>query len=352
MPNHDIIVIGGSAGALNALQTIVSKLPHDIAAAIFVVIHVSATRESLLPNILTRAGRLPAMHPSDHEPIENGQIYIAPPDRHLIIENRHVNVVHGPKENRARPALDPLFRSAALNYGSRVIGVVLSGSLDDGTAGLRAIKKMGGLALVQDPMSANYPAMPQSAIDNTEVDYIGTPEEIAARLRALVAERATEQTSSEHDTRALQKEVAMVKQAYEPDQMIQAVNDIGSISMFTCPECQGTLWELKDGELLRYRCHVGHAFSIESLDVEHGEKLESALWSALRALEERGALARRLASQSRDRRREAVAKQFEARAAEADEHAENIRRMLIADPDKVLIPLNDKAESPAREEHT
>lgn len=350
MPNRDIIVIGGSAGALDALQTIVSKLPHNIAAAIFVVIHISAARESLLPNILTRSGRLPAVHPSDQEPIKSAHIYIAPPDRHLVIENRHVKVVHGPRENRARPAVDPLFRSAALNYGPRVIGVVLSGSLDDGTAGLRAIKRMGGVALVQDPVSANYPAMPQSAIDNTEVDYVGTPEEIAARLRTLVTERASEQSTSENDKCALEKEVAMVNQEYEPDQMIQAVNDIGSISMFTCPECQGSLWEIKDGELLRYRCHVGHAFSIESLDVEHGEKLESALWSALRALEERGAMARRLASQARDRSRQSVAKQFEARAAEADEHAQSIRQMLIADPDKALIPPNDKTQSTARED--
>jgi two-component system chemotaxis response regulator CheB len=350
VPNRDIIVIGGSAGALDALQTIVSKLPHDLRAAVFVVIHISPTRESMLPKLLTRAGRLPAVHPSDHQPIQNSRIYVAPPDRHLVIENRHVNVVHGPRENRARPAVDPLFRSAAVNYGPRVIGVVLSGALDDGTAGLRAIKKMGGLAIVQDPLSANYPAMPQSAIDNTEVDCIANAEEIARRLRELVNERASEETGSEDDRRALQKEMSMVTHEYKPDEMIQAVNDIGEISMFTCPECQGALWELKDGKLLRYRCHVGHAFSIESLDVEHGEKLESALWSALRALEERGAMARRLASQARDRSRESVARRFEARALEADEHAESIRQMLIADPDKPLIALNDEAQ-PATAEH-
>ena len=347
MPKRDIIVIGGSAGALDALQIILSKLPHDLAAAIFIVLHVSPTRESLLPDLLTRFGRIPAAHPVDQEEIQQRRIYVAPPDRHLVLENRHVNVVHGPRENRSRPAVDPLFRSAALNYGSRVIGVILSGALDDGTAGLRAIKQMGGLAIVQDPATANYPSMPQSAIDNLTVDYVGSAEEIAARLRMLIAEGIEEREQSESGRRDLEKEMAMVNQRYEPDEMIQAVNDVGSISMFTCPECQGTLWELKDGELLRYRCHVGHAYSIESLDVEHGEKLESALWSALRALEERGALARRLASQARDRQRESMAKRYEGRAVEADEHANIIRRMLTADPEKPITSPGDHVAASA-----
>src|SRR5215813_6953005 len=149
-----MIVVGGSAGALEALSTIVSKLPHDLAASVLVVLHISASRESLLPAVLTRAARMPAIQPVDKQTIEYGQIYIAPPDRHMMVENRHITVVHGPKENRSRPAIDPLFRSAAINYGPRVIGVVLSGSLDDGTAGLRAIKKSGGITIVQNPSEA------------------------------------------------------------------------------------------------------------------------------------------------------------------------------------------------------
>jgi two-component system chemotaxis response regulator CheB len=193
MARHDIIVIGGSAGAIETLTTIVSTLPHNLAASIFVVLHISPTRESLLPTILTRAGRISAIHPRDHQTVQQGQIYVAPPDRHLLVENRHVNVVHGPKENRSRPAIDPLFRSAAINYGPRVIGVVLSGALDDGTAGLRAIKKHGGITIVQDPADASYPAMPENAIYNNSVDHIVRAGEIGPLLVQLVKELLSEE---------------------------------------------------------------------------------------------------------------------------------------------------------------
>ena len=330
------------------LSEIVANLPHDLAAAIFVVIHLSPSHESLLPSILSRNARLEAAHPSEREPIERGRIYVAPPDRHLIIENGDVLLVHGPKENRARPAIDPLFRSAAINYGPRVIGVILSGSLDDGAAGLRAIKNTGGIAIVQDPADANYPAMPASAIDNTSVDFIVKAGEIGPLLRSLVAEETSPKEVAEVMKGDLRKEMDMVEQRLEPEEMIEAVSKLGRISMFTCPECHGALWEIKDGELLRYRCHVGHAFSIESLDADHGMKLESALWSALRALEERGELARRLAKQCRERGRERLAIRYERRAEEADEQAESIRQMLVADPDKPIMskPTDTSVASP------
>lgn len=337
MPERDIIVIGGSAGGLEALTQILAKLPHDIAAAIFVVIHLSPDRESLLPNILTRVGRIQAAHPHDGESIRHRHIYVAPPDHHVIIQDGRVRVVHGPRENRARPAIDPLFRSAAVSYGARVIGVILSGSLDDGTAGLRAIKSTGGITIVQDPADASYPAMPRSAIDNTSVDFIVRADEIAPLLRSLVAEETLQLEVPAIMKGDLRKEIDIVEQRLQPDEMIEAVSNLGQISMFTCPECQGALWEIKDGELLRYRCHVGHAYSIESLDADHSEKLESALWSALRALEERGEMARRLADQCRQRRRDRMASVYESRANEADEHAQSIRQMLIKDPDKPLM---------------
>lgn len=336
MANRDIIVIGGSAGALEVLQALVAKLPHDLPASIFVVIHISPARESVLPQILTRAGRMPAFQAADQELIEYGQIYVAPPDQHLLLENRHISLVHGPKENRSRPAIDPLFRSAAVNYGPRVIGVLLSGSLDDGTAGLRAIKQRGGITIVQDPDEAVYSSMPESAIYNNTIDHIVKADEIALLLRQLVQEEIPEKEEPKSMSGDLRKENELSKQELEPAEMIEAAKELGHLSMFTCPECQGTLWELKDGELLRYRCHVGHVYSIDSLDAAQGEKVESALWSALRALEERGALARRLAQQSRDRQRESLAERFEQRASEADEHAESIRQILLSDPEKVL----------------
>jgi len=336
LPTRDVIVIGGSAGALEALSTIVSGLPHNLPAAVFVVIHSSPGRESKLAEILSRAGKLLATLATDQQEIERGKIYIAPPDRHLLVENRHLTLVHGPKENRSRPAIDPLFRSAAVHYGARVMGVLLSGTLDDGTAGIYAIKSSGGIAIVQKPSEALYPGMPQSAIDNNQVDHVVPAREIAPLLRRLTREEVSEggPVTVEDD---LQTEVDIVGQQMDSDQMIESVDRLGRLSMFTCPECQGTLWELKEGDLTRYRCHVGHAFSIESLDAEQAEKLEGALWSALRALEERVALARKLARKARDRNSEFTARGFDVRAEEANQHAENIRQMLLADPEKRMI---------------
>ena len=336
MAKRDIIVIGGSAGALEVLKALVAKLPQDLPASIFVVLHISPARESVLPQILTRAGPLPAFQAFDHEQIEYSQIYVAAPDRHLILENRHISLVHGPKENRTRPAIDPLFRSAAVNYGARVIGVLLSGYLDDGTAGLRAIKQRGGVTIVQDPAEAVYSSMPENAIYHNDIDHIVKADAIAPLLQQLIAEEIPEQEESASMSSDLRKENEVSKQQSEPTEMIETANELGQLSMFTCPECHGTLWELQDGELLRYRCHVGHVYSINSLDAEQGERLEGALWSALRALEERGSLPRRLAQQARDRRREGLAERFEARASEADEHAISIRRILLKDPEKAL----------------
>jgi len=336
LPTRDVIVIGGSAGALEALTPIVSGLPKHLAAAVFVVLHSSPGRESKLANILSRLGRLSATLATDKQLIESGKIYVAPPDRHMMVENRHLTIVHGPKENRSRPAIDPLFRSAAVNYGSRVIGVLLSGSLDDGTAGLSAIKKGGGITIVQDPAEALYPAMPQSAIDNTSIDHVLTATEIAPLLRTLTQQEIAAGGGVSSVKEELKTEVEITGQELESEQMIKSVERLGRLSMFTCPECHGTLWELKDGELLRYRCHVGHAFSIESLDAEQSERLEAALWSALRALEERIALARRLAKQARERKSEFAARGFDARAEEANKHAGNIRTMLLADAERMM----------------
>jgi len=208
--------------------------------------------------------------------------------------------------------------------------------LDDGTAGLRAIKKHGGITIVQDPADASYPAMPENAIYNNSVDHIVRAGEIGPLLVQLVNEEILSEGGPEPLNRNAEKEVAIIQQTLEPKEMIEAAEDFGRLSMFTCPECHGTLWEMKDGELLRYRCHVGHGFSSDSLDAEQGEKLESALWSALRALEERGGLARRLAQQSRETERESLARRFEARANEADEHAASIRKVLLGNPDKPL----------------
>src|SRR5262249_11318339 len=174
MAGHDIVVIGGSAGAIEAMKQICEGLPADFPAAVFLVIHISPTSRSVMPDLLSRAGHMPARHPKDGEAIKRGTIYVAPPDMHLLVQPGHVIFRHGPHENRTRPAIDPLFRSAAVAYRSRVVGVVLSGLLDDGSAGLIAIKSCGGLAIIQEPDDAMWPEMPRNALAHDHVDYRAT----------------------------------------------------------------------------------------------------------------------------------------------------------------------------------
>ncbi|MFL5240548.1 MAG: chemotaxis protein CheB [Gemmataceae bacterium] len=322
MPSHDILVVGASAGGVEALKQMAAALPANFPAAVFVVLHVPANGKSVLPHILNRAGRLPASHARDREPIVNGHIYVAPPDHHLVIQPGVIRVTRGPRENSHRPAVDPLFRTAAHSYGSRVIGLVLSGSLDDGTVGLQAIKREGGLAIVQDPADALYASMPQSALDNVAVDYTVSLSDLGpllARVLAMPAPVAEEvlvgqEHSTEHDP-------AVDPINYEEEQ--------GAPSAFGCPDCGGVLWEYQDGELARFRCRVGHAWTAESLLAEQAEALEAALWAALRGLEERAELARRLAERARQRNWSQSIAAFEQQAEEAKHHVDVIRRVLM-----------------------
>jgi two-component system chemotaxis response regulator CheB len=187
---RDILVVGASAGGIEALKAVCGSLPADLSAAVFVAVHLAASGPDLLPGILTRAGPLPAIHPEDLQPIEPRRIHVAPPDHHLLVKDGYVRVVRGPRENGHRPAVDPLFRSAAVAYGPRVIGVVLTGALDDGTAGLAAIKSRGGLAVVQDPLEARYPSMPQNAIRNVRVDHRARLAEMGPLLARLASQEA------------------------------------------------------------------------------------------------------------------------------------------------------------------
>lgn len=189
MAPHCVVVIGASAGGVQALKELIRGLPADFPGAVFVVLHLSPNGTSFLPDILSRAGLLDAEHPPDGTKIETGHIYVAPPDRHLVIEDSRAELTAAPKENRHRPAVDPLFRSAALAYGSKVVGVILTGTLDDGTAGLWEVKKRGGIAVVQDPSEARYPGMPRSAIQNVDVDYVVPLSEMATLLVSLCSQR-------------------------------------------------------------------------------------------------------------------------------------------------------------------
>jgi two-component system chemotaxis response regulator CheB len=293
MAHRDIIVMGVSAGGVEALRVALRGLPSDLPAAVFVVMHVSPRGPGRLATVLSRGASLPVEEVADGEGIRHGRVVIAPPDMHLMLERHRIRVMRGPKQNRTRPAIDPLFRSAAVAFGPRVIGVVLTGNLDDGTAGLQAIKSRGGLAIVQDPDDAEFPGMPQSAVDHVAVD---------ARLPLFAIPAALARMTTE--------EVELPPPTPRPDLEIEARSDagaghmedmetIGTPSVFSCPECRGTLWEVGAAELARFRCRVGHAYTAESLVAQQDDALEDALWAALRALEEHATLARRMAERFR-----------------------------------------------------
>jgi two-component system chemotaxis response regulator CheB len=320
--NHDIVVIGASAGGVEATAALVRGLPADFPAAVFVVVHFPANVRSVLPRILERAGPLPAAHARDGESIEPGRIYVAPPDLHLLLDAGAVRLVRGPKENNARPAIDPLFRTAARAYGTRVIGVILTGTLDDGTAGLMAIKKRGGLAVVQDPADAMFDGMPRNAIENVTVDDVVPLAALPDALARLVREPAP--AAEEPMDGKLEYESRIDRQAGANDD----VGRSGDPSDFTCPECHGTLWEVREADLIRFRCRVGHAYSADTLMVEEEVALEAALWSALRSLEESAALSRRLAARAEERRQSRAAARFARSARDLEARATIVRTAL------------------------
>ena len=267
MPDHGIVVVGASAGGVEALVDLAASLPSDLSAAVFVVLHLPATGTSALPEILRRQGPLPAAHVRDGEPIQPGRIYVAPPDHHVLLRTGHVHLSRGPRENGHRPAVDPLFRSAAREYATRVIGVVLSGALDDGTAGLLAIKSRGGVAVVQNPEDALYPGMPGNALEHAQVDHVLAAASMGKLLTRLLADLA--EPPADPAPTGMRVEVEMEGFSMEAFEG----NHPGRPSGFSCPDCNGVLWQIRDGGLERYRCRVGHAWSPESLLTQQSEAL-------------------------------------------------------------------------------
>lgn len=283
------ILIGASSGGVAALLELVAQLPAQLNAVIGVVLHIGS-RQSILPELLSSRGKWRAVHPTDGEHYAPGNMYVAPPDHHMLFEADAVRLNRGPRENHARPAVDPLFRSAALGWREQAIGVVLTGDLDDGTAGLYAIKACGGTAIVQDPATAVEPSMPASALRNVAVDHCLPLAEIAPALARLAGQgrMSTPVPPDPH----VQREHAI----FEGKQPMENLSNVGTLSALTCPECGGGLWEMKQAKPLRYRCHTGHAFTAGSLDNAQANAAEHALWASVRALKEREMLLRRLAN--------------------------------------------------------
>ncbi|HTN83526.1 MAG TPA: chemotaxis protein CheB [Sorangium sp.] len=312
MTGHDIIVIGASAGGVETLIALIGGLPSDLPASLFVVLHLPPTARSMLPQILERTTRMPVGTAVDGEPIERGRIYIAPVDNHLMLCDGFVRVVRTAKENGHRPAVDPLFRTAAEAYGSRVIGVVLSGTRDCGTAGLLEIKRRGGIAVVQDPEDALFSEMPQSALDNVPVDHC-VP---LARLPPLLAD-------------LVQQKAGVAPAAAEsPHGLVGEKVEAPEIE-FTCPDCGGNLVRNGDGAMLSFRCKVGHRYTPEGLENEQAEALEAALWVALRTIEDTAALARRMAERAAERNQIYMVAHFEEKVRAAEERGALVRRALL-----------------------
>ncbi len=295
MPGHDLIVIGTSAGGLDALQQLVSDLPVDLPACVCIVQHLAANSPGLLPGLLSRAGPLPVMACTDGMPLEQGHIVMASPDHHLLVEPGKLRLSRGPKENHHRPSVDVLFRSAAVAYGPRVVGVILTGRLDDGTAGLLAVKQCGGIAVVQEPQDALYPSMPQSALRHVVVDATVPISQLAALLVTVAHQPACEEDSTRIPA-LLKHEVQMA--AMNNLDLHAGPMSFGTPSVYSCPDCGGVLQERHEGSLLRFRCQVGHAFSVESLLAVQPEVLEQSLWGALKTLREREHLVQRSSDQA------------------------------------------------------
>ena len=340
MASANVVVVGASVGGVEALGRLVETLPEGFAAPVLMIQHVGSY-PSILPGLLQTRSRLPVAHGVDGERIADGHVYVAPPDQHMTLDGRTLRLTRGPKEHHSRPAIDPLFVSAALAFGPGAIGVVLTGKLDDGTAGLQAIKQRGGVAIVQDPREAEAPSMPLSALQHVEVDrcvplealagvlteFVNAPVRKEGRaVAALVREREPGEEAVVHE-----HELFLSKG--DPMDHLQA---IGKPSPFVCPDCRGGLWEVSGTNPVRYRCHTGHGYTARSLLHALSEATDSALWGAVRALQEETILLREMAGSLRGMGQEAAAVRLEREAALVDKRMDTLRSVVESVPSPAL----------------
>jgi two-component system chemotaxis response regulator CheB len=324
MASDRIVVLGASVGGVEALKLLASSLPADFPAPILVVQHIGSF-PSRLPEILSKSGPLPARHAVDRDPIVAGQILFAPPDHHMLVDGDAIRLTRGPKEHHTRPAIDPLFLSAALSRGAGVVGVILTGRGNDGTAGLQAIKECGGKTVVQDPSEALAPDMPRSATTYVEVDHCVSLAGIPGVLESLVqpGSPAPPRTASAPAHWRLEQELMLSKG--DPMELLQA---IGKPSPFVCPECSGGLWEIKHSRPLRFRCHTGHGYSLDTLQQNQANNTDSALWSAIRALQEKAQLLEMMALTRRNAGEDARSVALDAEARTTQQQADVIRALV------------------------
>lgn len=320
---RDVIVVGASAGGLEAIGRLLQRLPADLPAALFIVLHTADHEAGLLARVLDRRSALPVATAAEDDVFVRGHVYVAPPDCHLIVGRDHIHVRRGPRENGARPAIDPLFRSAAATCTTRVIGLVLSGLLNDGTAGLKAIKRCGGVAIVQDPADAAVEDMPRSALRHVQVDHVVPVDTMASLLVGLTAQPPPPAPEVPND---------IMMEALIAAQEVRGMkfwSEAGSISPITCPDCHGAMKEIRDGDLVRFRCHTGHTFTLEALDAFQLGAWERALYGAYRSQQERALLLRRMVEES-IRTGSPASAQLEARASSYEEGAELLQRLIAS----------------------
>jgi two-component system, chemotaxis family, protein-glutamate methylesterase/glutaminase len=317
--NRDILAIGASAGGFEALRRLAVGFPADLPAAVLIVIHIPAQSRPTLDAILTQDGPLPAKFATHGQSIENSHIYIAPPERHLLFDGNRVLLGTGPPENNARPAIDPLLRSLALCCGHRTTGVILTGMLGDGASGLQTLKACGGLAVVQDPNDAAFPEMPATALSRVAADHVARLATMPALLERLVKSPMGKMISVPESLK-YEVEIAATGRS-----SMGVMDRLGRRSVLACPDCHGVLWEIDEGDLVRYRCHVGHVYTAEAMAVALDDSLRRALGSALRVLDERIALAKKLQQQERNSGRNTLAESWARKVIEFEAEAEVIR---------------------------
>ena len=319
MANRDILAVGTSAGGVEALLFLAARLQPDLPASVLVTIHLPSHARSALDELLTRSGPLPATFAKDGDALRKSHIYIAPPNRHLLVDGDHLSLGEGPRENNTRPAIDPMLRSAAVCCGSRAIGVVLTGTLGDGASGLWTIHQAGGITVVQDPKDAAFAEMPQTALNRARPDHIVRLKDVPGLLNSLAHEPAG---ATKALSRSIKYEVEIARTGRSD---MNQMDEFGRRSVLACPDCGGVMWEMDDGDLSRFRCHVGHTYTAELMSLALDESLGRALASALRALEERAALASKLYDQARSGGHDLLAETWARKVKEFERETEIIR---------------------------
>lgn len=334
-----VVAVGASAGGVSALRRFVDGLNADVSAPILIVQHIGPY-PSILPDLLCRAGRLPATHAREGDELRAGHIYVAPPDHHMLVEDGAIRLSHGAKEHHTRPAIDPLFRSVALSYGPRAIGVVMTGWGEDGTAGLQAIKECGGRVFVQLPAEAEQPDMPMTALEYVAVDHVFTVDDLGRDLAMAIGAKPPGGPRLAQPDRLVHEHQAFLMQG----DAMEHLSAIGRPSPFTCPDCNGGLWEVSDAKPRRFRCHTGHAYTLRTLQEAQAEGTDTALWNAIRGLDEKEMLLREVATQHLQEGDAAEAARLQVLAHSIAGNAQLLRNLVEREEVTAAAPQRQQAD--------